>query len=209
MKEKNRIKLKKGLQDLPEYSPPDNIWESISNDLEEHPTDHVLQAALAELPSYEPPASIWSTIEESLEEAKVVSIHKAKKRARLTRWTIAASVAILVGLSGWFGLVGEEFNDEAIVTISHESKINFEGKRSEDHAGEMIGQVLAEVQSVAHTWEAPETVALRSSLNKIKASITEFQAAGEKFGMNQRMHEQLTDMYNKRNKIVRTLAGKI
>ena len=209
MKEKNRIKLKKGLQNLSEYSPPDNIWDAISEDLEQNPVDQKLQACIAQLPSYEPPVSIWETVESELDDAKVVALKRSAVRSKYTRWLVAASVMFLIGMSGWFGWSRNEFNDETVVSISHDTKINFEAKRSDDQAGEMISEVLAEVQAVTHKWEAPQTVALRNSLEKIKASISEFQTAGEQFGMNQRMHEQLTDMYNKRNKIVRTLAGMI
>ncbi len=209
MKEKNRIKLKKGLQGLPEYSPPDNIWDGISEDLEQNPVDHELQACIAELPSYEPPVAIWDAIESNLDESKVISMNRSTMRSKYSKWLAAASIAMLIGFSGWFLWSSEEFSEEAIVSISHETKVNFDGKRSDDQAEVMIGEVLAEVKAMPHMWEAPKTVALRKSLDKIKASIYEFQVAGKQFGMNQRMHEQLTDMYNKRNKIVRTLASLI
>ena len=202
-KEKNRIKLKKGLQQLPEHQPPLDLWGKISLGLEQEKKDEVLQAALAKLPQYDPPDLVWENIDNTLSKGKVV---KLGNRRRLN-WLAAATIVMLIGFTGWW-LLGPE-SEATSVRISYDAIENYPMKRAEDHAAPMINQVIAEAQNVNHTWENPRTVALRKSLEQIKTSIDQFKMAGEQFGMNQHMHEQLTDMYNKRNKIVRALASMI
>ncbi len=206
MKEKNRIKLKKGLQGLPEYSPPDKVWSEINEQLDIQQNDAPLHKAIAELPAYDPPSTLWDSIEAELPNGKVRQLNPT--RANYSKWLVAASIAMLMGAGFWF-MNGNGFSSKEIVSFSYDTQAAFEGEREEDNADEMIAMVVGEVQQVQHQWEAPETVALKSSLDKIRSSIKEFKVAGEKLGMNQSMHKQLTDMYNKRNKIVRALAAKI
>lgn len=201
-KEKNRIKLKKALQELQSYDPPEDLWNHISAGLDQE-QDPVLRSALDKLPQYDPPDFVWENI-----EAEVSEVRKGFRSRRLYRnWVAAATLAILVAFSGW--LLFSQESDETIVRMAYSSVEPQNLVREGDTAAEHIETVISEVQKVSHTWNSPRAEMLTRSLDEIKNSIEEFQKASEKYGMNQQMHEQLTSMYNKRNKIVRSLAGMI
>jgi hypothetical protein len=62
------------LGNLPEHSPPLDVWDKIEAGLEKEPGGALLQEQLAGLPVHEPPISLWGRIEEQLARRKVMRI---------------------------------------------------------------------------------------------------------------------------------------
>jgi hypothetical protein len=112
MEEKNRNSLKKAIDNLPEYSPKDKLWDNLSDNLDGDQASSVLDKAINELPVYQAPADAWVHIEK----------HLAIKRRPM--WpkvlAIAASLALIVMFARNYTSVNFE---KEIVKVSHKEKI--------------------------------------------------------------------------------------
>jgi hypothetical protein len=108
MKRKNQTILKKAISDLPKYHLENNeVWENISSRL-----DHI-ENIKNSLPKFEAPANIWGRIEEKLNEEGLVDntakhwkpssmiLNKHKRIPLTIKYSIAASIVFLIGLSIW------------------------------------------------------------------------------------------------------------
>ena len=112
MKEENKKSLKKAIDNLPKYSPKDNLWNKLSDNLDEVQADAVLHAAINELPSYTAPSEVWTNIEKEL---------PAKRKPMWPKvLAVAATLALLVGFA--LNYTATNFGQE-IVQISHDEKI--------------------------------------------------------------------------------------
>lgn len=203
-KERNRIQLKKGLQQLPQYKAPDH-WEDIQLQLDQDKKDVPLKKAIVELPAYAAPDFIWSTIETQLEAASGAKV----RRLSIMRW---AAAAVLVGLCTILILKpGDTGEIPFAETIKYE-QINLspvEWKGDDPTALTHVKAVVAAVSQQSHTWNEPGTQALKGSLDQVTQAIAHVEQAGEMGGLNDQMKNQLTKMFIKRNQLVRQLAAKI
>ncbi len=78
MKEKNRETLLRALGQLPDHTPPDQVWEMVQFKLDEREAEQPLRQAIRNLPDHEPPASLWENIQEAVnEENTEAPLHKA------------------------------------------------------------------------------------------------------------------------------------
>ena len=111
MKEVNKNSLKKAINNLPKYSPEANLWDKLSNNLDEAQTNTVLHEAISKLPSYRAPSEVWINIEKEL---------PAKRRFMWPRvLAVAATLALIVG----FAINYHKANfDQEIVKVSHKEK---------------------------------------------------------------------------------------
>lgn len=71
MKELNKNTLYNALKKLPEYEPPELLWDEVSKDLSQVMPRTALQAAVQALPEYNPPAFVWDNIVQSLDKGLV------------------------------------------------------------------------------------------------------------------------------------------
>lgn len=92
MKEQNQNNLKSALERLPQYEPPDTVWQGIETRL-----------PLLELPTYDAPDFVWQQI-----EAQLLSPPKTENKLNILRGgkfhklAIAASIALLVSVGFFF-----------------------------------------------------------------------------------------------------------
>lgn len=68
MKELNKNTLQNALKKLPEYEPPELLWDKVNKDLNQVMPRTALQAAVQALPEYNPPAFVWDNIIQNLEQ---------------------------------------------------------------------------------------------------------------------------------------------
>ena len=199
-KERNRIKLKKGLQGLPEYQSPEGNWEAIQLGLEQAKKDEVLHKALRDLPVYSAPEQAWAGIERRLQKPRIL-------RLSIIRW---ASAAIMIGICAiWLLRSGGTDHIPFAETMKYEqielSPVEWSG--DDPQVQQHVQVVLAAAD--AQDWEQPQLAALRGSLEQISSAIEQVEAAGERLGLNEQMRQQLTKMFIKRNQLVRQLAAEI
>ena len=200
-KERNRIQLKKGLQNLPAYAAPDHNWEAIQQQMDQAKKDVVLQEALKALPTHDAPDHIWANIEVGIQAGKA-----KVRRLSILRW---ASAAMLVGLCAIWIFRTTDQPLEYAEAIKYEqielSPVAWTGDQPE--VAQHVNTVLAAAR--AQDWEQPKMKALQGSLEQISSAIAQVEAAGAQMGMNDQMRQQLTKMFIKRNQLVRQLAAEI
>ena len=92
MKELNKHNLIEGLTSMPEYNPPESIWDGMESKLEQISSEYPLQKAIQELPSYNPPDAVWSSIAKQLPtaNARIIKLNVV--------WKYAAAAIFLLGM---------------------------------------------------------------------------------------------------------------
>lgn len=93
--EQNRENLRRAIDHLPEYQPPDGLWHDLAEQLD---FEEKLEAPLREMPVYTPPEAVWDALAARIEQAPEL---KPRPRTRpALPWLIG--VLLLVGLIGWW-----------------------------------------------------------------------------------------------------------
>ena len=111
MEEKNKHSLKKAIDNLPKYSPEANLWDKLSDNLDQAQADAPLHEAIKLLPTYPAPDAAWNTIEQNL---------PAVRRKMWPRvLAVAASLLLLIGFV--WNNTAEDFGP-AIVKVKHQEK---------------------------------------------------------------------------------------
>jgi len=111
MEEKNKHSLKKAIDNLPKYTPGDQLWDKLSNNLDGANADDVLHQALQKMTVYEAPDHIWDNIEAQLP--------RTRKMIWLRPLAVGATIALLIGLA-WTGYQNNFENE--VVAIEHVEK---------------------------------------------------------------------------------------
>lgn len=103
MKEKNYDRLRRALDQLPEYAPDPRSWDGIRRGLDRTPAGD--GAALADrLPTYAPPAQVWNALSRDLDTRRQPSALMARITGRrLAALAAAAVLVLLVGAGLWLG----------------------------------------------------------------------------------------------------------
>ena len=65
--EKNRNTLLRALRELPEYEPPDGLWDELGQRLDRERAEAPLRCAIRELPDHYPPAALWENLHVQLD----------------------------------------------------------------------------------------------------------------------------------------------
>ncbi len=99
--------MKDPLNSLPQYDPPEEVWENVRSVLE---GDSALRASLKHLPQYEPPGKIWGGIKKELEN---------KKRFLIYRLAAAAAI-LLIPLGAWWFLNKPVSSERITISFSQE-----------------------------------------------------------------------------------------
>ncbi|NNE30360.1 MAG: hypothetical protein HKN16_12035 [Saprospiraceae bacterium] len=202
--EKNRIKLKKGIQGLPEYKAPDKTWEKIQMALDQEKNVETLRQAIDGLPTHSAPEFVWSGVEKSL-----VRSSGGIRRMRFLRISgIAAGFLLLVFM------VVNFTKDEPIQFAEsiHHEKLNMQPvvwKGDSPEASRHLTLVMKEARKQSFTLEDPKVLAVTNSLDMLNENILLIENAGKDHGLNEQMRSQLTKMFLKRNRLVRQLAAEI
>lgn len=199
-KEKNRIQLKRSIQNLPEHKAPDGLWESMNRQMQQEEKDIVLKKALSELPVLEADDAIWNEIEAKLDK-KVGRVRVLQN----VKWLAAASV---IGLALIWFVQPREQGETYAESIQFETKELTPVKWSgDDPSSDRYVSVVMTALDGSYVKDLPKTKALKGSLEQLNTAIAQVETAGEQIGLSEHMQRQLTKMFIKRNKLVRQLAA--
>ena len=186
--------MAKSLKDtLPQYSPPESVWENIEQGLKEAP----LQEALSKLPTYEPPVQAWFDI--------AAQLPNPQKRWR--HYAAAAAVVLAVGIGGYFIL--HRKLEKPTISYSQE-KLN---PKTTVTANETIDRQYAHLQALCEeritVCEKPEFKTLKQELDDLTAASKQLKEALGPYNTDASLSAQLSEIEKERADILRKLNERI
>ena len=197
MNELNKNILKAALDNLPQYEPPDAVWQGINTRL-----------PLLELPTYDAPDVVWEAIEKQLSEAeKPVKRLFILRGRRFYKLAIAASVAVCVSLGFWF--FRSQTLEHTQVEISTEVVDNQLLKKDFDDEEQSFQMVEEFCKTATPVCEQPDFKNLKTELDTLNQARESLKNAMGDYAADADLVAELTKIENERTTILRQLVEKI
>lgn len=176
MEEKNRESLRRALEQLPQHEPPADTWTGLCRRL-----------SLEDLPAYTPPPAVWNELNGALDRQE----QRSGRIRRLTRFSAAASLALLLGLGGWWYATADE--PRVTIAYSQETAPDYATEPDWHEEDALFDQAFAELddQSVQLEWE---------ELEQARRDIEEMM---ERYGDDPQLIRQLADIERDRSDLYR------
>jgi hypothetical protein len=186
--------MAKSLNDkLPQYSPPESVWENIEQGLNDAP----LQQALSQLPTYEPPVQTWFDIAAQLPQ----------QQRNWWQYAAAAVVVLVVGIGGYLTI--KPANENATIAYSQE-KIN---PKTMVTTNPTIEQQYAHLQALCQkrvtVCEKPEFKNLKQELDDLTAAGNQLKEALGDYNTDAALSAQLSEIERERADILKKLNERI
>ena len=197
MKELNQNNLKSALGKLPQYEPPDTIWQGIETRL-----------PLLELPTYDAPDFVWQQIEEQLlADEKPIKTLKILRGGKFYKLAVAASIALLVSIGFWF--FKTQNTEQATISISTEVVDNQLLKKDFDNEEQAFTMVKEFCKTALPVCEQPEFKTLKNELDTLNTAREELKNAIGEYAADPDLIAELTKIENERTTVLRQLVEKI
>ena len=208
MEELNNTTLQEALKKLPQHSPPADLWDEISMQLEQDLADQPLHAAIQDLPIHNPPIQLWDSIEAELEK-----VPEENKKPRIRRlWQIAAAaaaIAALIYVSPQF-ILQEQSIDYAVATTVSEEIIDprlLARDWQEDEPGfEFLEQLCS---SKPFLCSNPDLQNLKSELGELTEAKNTLEIALGNYGTDVYLIQQLKEIELERTKILKEMLERM
>jgi hypothetical protein len=191
----NEHTLHDAIRHLPQYNPPENIWENLAGSLD-FPVD--------KLPEYAPPATIWDNIERSLPP-----VHTAPAFSIQRYWKPLAAAAVgLLLLVATFFLSPAESVESTIATRQEtlDAVVSATLQEPENPAFELVQNLCKEQQPVC---QQPEFQALKTDLDALTAAKNEIKSALGSYGNDTDLLAQMVTIERERTKVLEQLVQMI
>lgn len=197
MKELNQNNLKSALGKLPQYEPPDTIWQGIETRL-----------PLLELPTYDAPDFVWQQIEEQLlADEKPIKTLKILRGGKFYKLAVAASIALLVSIGFWF--FKTQNTEQTTILISTEVVDNQLLKKDFDNEEHAFALVETFCKTALPVCEQPEFKTLKNELDTLNTAREELKNAIGEYAADPDLIAELTKIENERTTVLRQLVEKI
>ncbi len=209
MREENKHILIEALQNLPEYSPKEHVWDTIDIELTKEEQETKLTDAVKQLPDYRPPTSVWDNIASGLDQ----DAEKTKPTARLftlKRIANVAAVFVAVTIGALLFYNNNSIGEEQITIAFSEEKVassflNIDWEEDED--------VFAMVAEICKTetvlCKQPDFKILTDELEELNAARAELKTAMENYGNDPELIAQLTAIEHERTDIAKKIVKRI
>lgn len=175
---------------LPDYTPPESVWENIREELN----------PLKQLASYEPPESVWENIE------KNNAFLGAKVKVTLWRWSIAASVSLL--LMGFGAYLAYKNNTDTIKISYSQEKLPTQ-TRTNPNLEQQYAHIQAICQKRIAVCEKPEFKNLKQELDDLTAASQQLKEALGAYNTDDVLAAQLSEIEQERAHILQKLTASI
>lgn len=175
MKEINLETLHAALNRLPNYAPPEAVWEHIDLALE---MDADIRNSVEQLPQFEPPIILWENIATQLPLAPKVA-------RRISLWPRYAAAAAMVGVlfgAWWLLHPDTTVNSTEQIVVTQETmdtQIIATVQERDDKAFEWVQNLCA---ARAPICEQPEFKSLKSELEELTAAKQQIHEALGQYG---------------------------
>lgn len=205
MKEYNKKTLIEALSTLPEYEPPDFVWDEIADKASVDAESPTLLRAISQLPDYEPPATVWDRILQEISPAQSAKI-TSLKRAWLAPVAVAASLALLV--AAYFQFFQRPVNEDAQVLAMHYSTETVDPlllERDWDEDDDAFEAFKALCEAKEFICEQPEFVQLRSELEELTAAKEELSSVLGDYGSDPELVMQIKEIELERTDLLKKI----
>ena len=194
MKEKNKATLKNTIPHLPQYYPPEEIWEGIDRVLTQ---DQQVQESLSQLPDYNPPAIVWEKIETELTPSP---------RILRKRWYPLAA-AIMLGILATTALLWS-FSQKSITYSYAEAELPaFPISDADWHDDDAtIAALLTSYQSNPLMTDHPQFNEYQNEYNELMDARGEILQMINRYGMDHDMVRQIKNIELARNEVIQKLV---
>lgn len=201
MRELNKQILEKAIKELPQYSPPSEIWDRVEADLLVAEQDGDIAQVAGSLPQYAPPAFIWDQIERQLPANK--------SKARLIPLGVRRVIAVAATAVGViFTVVLLNINrSDTRITYSEEviEEAVFVNDWNTDEEGFEV--VLAELEGSEYYGQIPEVQELKYELEELNEAKADIESMMEQYGTDQEFIENMKEIEMERTELIKKLAA--
>ena len=197
MKDKFYINLKKTIGELPQYSPPENLWDKIAGELD---FNDKLGETARNLPQVSHNNELWDRIVNKLDQKEKLI---RRKKAKIITWSlsIAASAAIIL-----FILIKNSGNKDIIYSEEYQLEESFIelNKTIPDDPVKMLKQLC--VYSMDRCTD-PVFEREMSRLIKLDEEIKRLQIIIDNYGESPAIVKSLINMENQKAGLVKELLN--
>ncbi|KAA6438302.1 hypothetical protein FEM33_16525 [Dyadobacter flavalbus] len=189
--EKNNHLLKNALAKLPDYTPDESCWDSLSRNLDELP----LKTALKKLPEYEPDEMLWEMIG---------SKPAVKKNLNIRQY--AAAVILIAGMAGVW-LLGKD--NEKQIAFSQEKQ----DKRLQATAEQITDQEYQKLKAYCETetliCTSKDYRQLQHEYEKLAGAAAELQEAIGAYNTEPELVRQFATIEQQKAEVLNKMAEMI
>ena len=202
--DKNKHILEGAIRELPQYQPPTDLWDKITEGLEEDRQDMQWRSKIEELPQYEAPAFIWDDIAKAL-PTEVATPQKGKLIRLMPRIAAAASVLLLLTLGVWW-----QTRDTATIDVIITQEIAPKNQWIEDW-DEDDADIESVMQLAANSpMERPDDFErLKADLEELNAARAELLELMEAYGKDPKVMKEIGEIERQRSAVVKQVVSLI
>ena len=198
MKELNRSTLVEALSMLPEYNPPDELWQQVETELDLLSVLPEKESIAEHLPEFDPPETVWQNISSQLQnEGRVVPLH---------RWVAGMAAAIVLLLASWWALKPtQSVPDEGIISYSVEVMDPLLEVNDWDQDEDAFQQFMAMCQNGHFICDQPSFKNLESELKELTEAKNALKEAMGAYGASPALVQQMKEIELERTDILKKM----
>ncbi len=205
MRELNKNILDQAVRNLPEYTPPPEIWDRVEADLLVMDQEDTIAETVGELPQYAPPAFVWNQIENQLNTAE-----KPKPvKARVIPLGIRRMIAVAAAMVGVVLTIVFFNNNRSDTRITYSEEVIEEAVfvNDWDSDEEEFEVVLAELDGSDYIGQIPEVQHLKYELDELNEAKAEIELMMEQYGSDNDFIENMKEIELERTEVIKKLAA--
>lgn len=211
-KVQSEIPLRRAISDLPDHEPPASIWENISTHFNQDvsQSEESLHQAIRELPEYDPPSLVWESIQKELEVEKDEDRRDAPVTRVVPLWrrpTIAASMTALLCALAW--LLFSPSGDKVSIAYST-IEVDIHAADTDQERDEIAFElVLYELEQKLALTKDPYLADLKAELADLDLAKRQVQEVMSKYGEDEALIAQITNIEHERSAVLKEMVTKI
>ncbi|GJM32555.1 MAG: hypothetical protein DHS20C18_15560 [Saprospiraceae bacterium] len=194
--EKNKKTLTAALKKLPQYTPPETVWQHIDQEI-------TYRQNLDQLPQYTPPASVWNAIEADLARPRV-------KTFRFPIRKVIAYAALVCGVAlGWYWLgLDKAANVEITYSEEQYQAVLLAQDWDEDEAA--IEIVVKEFDHKSRLeGDVTNPNSLKVELQELNEAKEELEQLMKRYGQDAAMVSEISKIELERTSVIKQMAAAI
>lgn len=205
MEEINKNTLIESLSALPEYDPPESLWDAIDNRLDEELGAPYSRQDLRQLPRHNPPDELWAKIEDKLENrgGKIIPLGIRRIMA------VAASLALLFAAYWVFEQTpikgANPSAAKGVISYSTEVADDFILKKDWNEDEDAFTEFKELCEAKKYICEHPEFQVLKTDLDELTEAKMAIQEAIGSYGTDPELVTQIKEIELERTDLLKKM----